>query len=73
MKGEMARGLRWLLFVIGVGSLVAAGIYLGSAVADDGTLWRLLRGLMFMLLGLFFVLMYGEHRSATGSTSAGER
>jgi hypothetical protein len=65
MKSEMPRALRWLLFVVGVGSLIAAGIYLGTAIQEGGTLWRLLRALMFVLLGLFAVLMYGEHVGRT--------
>lgn len=61
--------LRWLLFVVGVGTLIASGIYLGKAMAEGGTGWRLLRALMYLLLGLFFTLRYGE--SNRGSTQQG--
>ena len=55
---SMARGLRWFLFVVGVGCLIACGVYIGRSSG-----WGLLRALMFLLLGLFFVLMYGENDS----------
>jgi len=70
MASEMPRALRWFLFVIGVGALIASGIYLGTALQEGGTVWRLLRALMFVLLGLFFLLMYGEHR---GRNAAGRK
>lgn len=59
----MQRGLRWFLFVVGVGCLIACGIYLDALLGGAGTVWRLLRALMFLLLGLFFILMYGENES----------
>ncbi|MBD3367177.1 MAG: hypothetical protein GF405_03245 [Candidatus Eisenbacteria bacterium] len=63
MPDGMPKALRWLLFVIGVGSLVAAGIYLGEGLRAVAAGWGLARALMFLLLGLFFTLMYGEHVS----------
>lgn len=63
MKTGMPKALRWFLFVVGVGALVAAGVYLGRALEPGGSEWRLLRSLMFLLLGLFFMLMYGEHEN----------
>ena len=65
----MPKTLRWLYFVVGVGTLVASGIYLGTALAEGGTGWRLLRALMFLLLGLFFTLMYGENKSGPAPQS----
>ena len=62
----MAKGLRWFLFVIGVGCLLACGIYLGKLPGTPWALWSLMRALMFLLLGLFFVLMYGENESRLG-------
>lgn len=59
----MPKGLRWFLFVIGVGALIACGVYLGTLRGGDVIGWRLLRALMFLLLGLFFTLMYGENKS----------
>jgi hypothetical protein len=64
------RVLRWFLFAVGVGCLVACGVYLGRGVAESGASWRLLRALMFLLLGLFFVLMYGENKSAVRRSDA---
>ena len=63
------KALRWFYFVIGVGSLMSSGIYLGTAVATGGTGWRFLRAIMFLLLGLFFMLMYGENKSERGARS----
>jgi hypothetical protein len=62
----MSPVLRWLFFVVAVGSLIACGIYVGTAMRDPDTSARLLRALMFLLLGLFCVLMYGENKSARG-------
>ena len=53
--------LRWLLFVIGIGTLVSAGIYLHVAIAAEFDIRGLLRAVMFLLPGNFFVLMYGEN------------
>ncbi|MFH1501625.1 MAG: hypothetical protein ABIG03_01130 [Candidatus Eisenbacteria bacterium] len=55
--------LRWLFFCVGVGALVASGVYVGTATRDPDTTVRLLRAMMFLLLGLFMMLMYGEHTS----------
>ncbi len=65
MSGDsiLQKGLRWFLFVVGVGCLIACGVYLGRSLGGVGSAWRLLRALMFLLLGLFFVLMYGENES----------
>jgi hypothetical protein len=57
------KGLRWFLFAVGVGCLIACGVYIGRGVGETGATWRLLRALTFLLLGLFFVLMYGENES----------
>lgn len=74
MNGKgIAKTLRWFLFVIGIGALVASGIYLRTVVAESGATWRILRALMFLLLGTFFMLMYGENRSGPGSDEAEER
>ena len=64
----MQRGLRWFLFAVGVGCLIACGIYLDALLGSAGTVWRLLRALMFLLLGLFFILMYGENESRPRGT-----
>jgi hypothetical protein len=68
----MSKGLRWFFFVIGVGALIACGIYLGTARGDGIAGWRMLRALMFLLLGLFFTLMYGENKSGEGPQSEGQ-
>ncbi|MBD3348845.1 MAG: hypothetical protein GF400_06575 [Candidatus Eisenbacteria bacterium] len=59
---QMSRGLRWFLFVVGVGALIASGIYLGRAIGEPTDVPGLMRALMFVLIGLFCVLMYGENR-----------
>lgn len=66
----MQKGLRWFLFVVGVGCLIGCGVYLGRSSGDAWSTWRLLRALMFLLLGLFFVLMYGENESHPGGGRA---
>ena len=49
----MPKTLRWFFFILGVGTLIASGIYLGTGFAEGGSTWRLLRAVMFLLLGLF--------------------
>jgi len=66
----LPKTLRWLFCLISIGCLVAAGIYLGSAVAEDGDAPRLLRALMFFLLGTFFLVMYGENGGDSGDGDA---
>jgi hypothetical protein len=53
---------RWLYFVLSIGSLVASGIYIGTAAAQGFPTGRILRAVMFGLLGIFWTLMYGESR-----------
>ena len=60
-KRGLPRILRWIYFSLSIGTLVAAGIYIGAAVSAQGT-EEPLRALMFFLLGTFFMLMYGENR-----------
>jgi len=57
-------GLRWFFFVLGIGTMISAGIYLRGAIAGGNGLWDGLRALMFFLLGTFFTLMYGENKRA---------
>jgi len=64
---SMPTPLRWLYFVIGAGALVACGIYLGTAAAEGFPTWRILRAVMFGLIGIFGVLRYGESKRARGS------
>ena len=59
------RALRWLYFCVGIGTLIACGIYIGTAMRDPDTTARLLRALMFLLIGVFTILMYGERRSSS--------
>jgi hypothetical protein len=58
------RALRWLYFCVGIGALIACGIYVGTATRDPDVVPRLLRALMFLLIGLFATLMYGERKSS---------
>lgn len=55
-------GLRWFFFVLGIGAMISAGIYLRGAIDGSTWLWDGLRALMFFLLGTFFTLMYGENK-----------
>ncbi len=59
---QMPSALRWLFFAIGVGSLISCGIYLGRAIGAPVPAAGLLRALMFLLIGLFCSLMYGENK-----------
>ena len=57
--------LRWFLFAIAIGTLISAGIYLRAFITNGTELWDGLRSLMFLLLGVFFTLMYGESKGST--------
>ena len=51
----MHKVLRWIYFVLGIGALASAGIYFEKAMSEWGSAPSLLRSLMFLLLGLFFI------------------
>jgi hypothetical protein len=53
---------RWLYFVIGVGALIACGIYVGTGAAEGFTSGRIARAVMFGVLGLLWVFQYGQGR-----------
>ncbi|TSA49219.1 hypothetical protein D4R47_04225 [archaeon] len=63
-KKRVPTGLRWFFFVLGIGTMISAGIYLKGYIAGGTMLEEGLRALMFFLLGLFFTLMYGENKQA---------
>ena len=65
-KTGLPIALRWFIFVLAIGTLISAGIYLRAFITKDAGLWDGLRALMFFLLGVFFTLMYGENRGTTG-------
>jgi len=50
---------RWMQFVIGVGALIACGIYLGTGAADGFTTGRIVRAVIFAIAGLILVFQYG--------------
>ena len=54
--------LKWIFFGVGTGTLIAAGIYLHAAFWQEVDFSKALTALMFFLIGLFAVLMYGENR-----------
>ncbi len=68
----MPRVLRWLLFVVGTGGLVAAGLYFGKARVDPAAMRWVLRGVMFLLIGIFCTLMYGENETAPRGGNRGD-
>jgi len=61
-KRQVPKGLRWFYFVLGIGTMVSAGIYLKGYIAGGTMLGEGLRSLMFCLLGTYFTLMYGENK-----------
>ncbi len=63
-KKRVATALRWFFLVLGIGTMISAGIYLKAYVAGGTVLGEGLRALMLFLLGLFFTLMYGENKRA---------
>ena len=57
---EIPTALRWFFFVLSIGTMISAGIYLKAYIVGCTALGEGLRSLMFFLLGTFFTLMYGE-------------
>jgi len=51
---------RWLYFILGVGALLASGIYLGIARTDGLTTGGGLRIILFGLLGILWVFLFGR-------------
>jgi hypothetical protein len=51
---------RWLYFILGVGALMASGVFLGIARADGFTTGRIIRIILFGLLGILWVFWYGD-------------
>jgi len=60
----MSKGLRWFYYVVGLGCLVSTGIYIHKAASGLDSTASLLRALMFLLLGIFTTLRYGESKAA---------
>jgi len=58
----ISRRTRWFLFAGGVLALLVAGTNLGAASVGEEALAKLLRALVFLILGLFFLFMYGQSR-----------
>jgi len=59
MASGMTGPPRWLYFILSVCSLMASGIHLGLAVTAGFSAGRILRVVVFGLLGMLWVLMYG--------------
>ena len=69
IRKGLPKTLRWIFFSLSIGTLVAAGIYLGGALSRESPA-QPLRAVMFLLLGTFFLLMYGENRPDSGGRDA---
>ena len=54
----------WIFFVLGIGELLASGIYI--EIASHEFPRGIIRAVAFGLLGVYFVLMYGECRRRIG-------
>jgi len=58
----MHKGLRWFYCVVGMGCLISTGIYIHKAASGLSSTASLLRALMFLLIGIFLMLRYGESK-----------
>jgi len=58
----MHKGLRWFYFFVALGCLISTGIYIHKAASEFDSAASLLRALMFLLLGVFLTLRYGESK-----------
>jgi hypothetical protein len=58
---------RWLYFVIGIGSLIASGIYIGSGITAGFSTGRIVRVAAFGFLGILWVFLYGQGRARNRS------
>jgi Flp pilus assembly protein TadB len=59
MASDMKGPPRWLYFILSVCALMASGIYLCLAMTAGASTGRILRVIIFGLLGILWVLMYG--------------
>lgn len=50
---------RWVYFILGVGALLASGLFLGIARTEGFTTGGILRIVLFGLLGILWVFLSG--------------
>jgi len=54
--------LKWILFGVGIGTLVSSGIYLHKGLEEGFDNWNAVRMALFFLAGILCILMYGENK-----------
>lgn len=64
---------RWFFFAIGIGSLMASGIYIGIAKTAGSSSGRAIPAVIFGVLGLLWVLMYGQDAGRSRSCGGGPK
>ena len=57
--------LRWVVFLLVIGSLISAGIYLRTFITNDAGFWDGLRAIMFLSLGTLFTLIVDKSKGST--------
>jgi hypothetical protein len=63
MKKGFPTKLTWVFFVLAIGALVSAGIYLEKSIAESFAIANVVKTLIFMVLGILFVIMFGQGRA----------
>ena len=59
MASKRAVPPRWLFFILGVGALLASGIFIGIARTSGLTTGGIVRIVLFGLLGIRWVFQFG--------------
>lgn len=59
-RHTIPKPLRWLFFALAIGTLLSSGIYLRISIDGGLAISSALRSIMFLLIGVFATLMYGE-------------
>ena len=61
-KTGTSRTLKWILYGVGIGTLIASGIYLRKGMEEGFDNWNAIRMALFFLVGTVCILMYGENK-----------
>jgi hypothetical protein len=63
-KKKISPVLMWIFFIVGIGELLASGIYI--EIASHEFPRGIIRAFAFGFLGVYFMFMYGECRRRIG-------
>ena len=59
---DVPKTLKWILFGVGIGTLVSSGIYLQKGVQEGFDNWNAIRMALFFIVGILCILMFGDNK-----------